>query len=63
MIPLLFIGLGIWTYLQPKQVLKYKIDLAKKFGITMKASAKTPDMFKKFGLVLIGIGVLLFVLY
>lgn len=63
MIPLLLIGFGVWTYLQPEAVLKFKTQWAKKFGITMKTSSKTPAMFKKLGLVLIGIGAILWLLY
>lgn len=57
----LFIGFGIWAFIDPKGAFSFKANLAKNLGVKMIASPKTYKAVKYMGIVLAIVGLLLFV--
>ena len=55
----ILIALGAFSYFQPEQAISLKKQTAVFFGMKMTSSKKTVDMFKKAGIVLMIVGVLL----
>gem|GEM_PF-4513440 len=60
LIAILFIGFGIWAYVDPKGAFTFKANIAKNFGVKMTASPKTYKVVKYMGIALAVIGFLIY---
>ena len=61
LIAILFVGFGIWAFVDPKGAFAFKANMAKNFGVKMTASPKTYKAVKYLGLALAIVGFLLYI--
>lgn len=60
LVGILFIGFGIWTFVDPKGAFDFKTKVVKSWGVTMTASPKSYKVMRYIGLAVAIVGFLLF---
>lgn len=61
LVAVLFIGFGLWTFIDPKGAFAFKTKVVKSWGVTMTASPKSYKVMRFIGLAVAIVGFLLFI--
>lgn len=60
LVALLFIGVGVWTFISPKSAFDFKAKVVKTWGVSMSASPKSYKTMRYIGLAVAIVGFLIY---